>query len=149
MKTIFFFLSFFSALSAFAASYEIVGPCQAEATYKGDFPITDPISVGDMTMAILINQQIPYEGSTQGINSMMNTPTGNDAIEILSNSEVRAYGWCYEVDGVQPALMPGEYTLTGNEHVRWFYAYSVFRSGRWVSYCEPAYNVKPAPLCPQ
>jgi len=77
----------------------------------------------------------------------LGTPTGMEAIEALSNEELRAYGWCYEVDGRQPAEMPNEVILNGSEHLKWFYAFSLSRRNVWVSYCEPAHLVRPVALC--
>jgi hypothetical protein len=81
------------------------------------------------------------------MSSILNTPTGDDSLEVISNSEMRAYGWCYEVNGAQPAVMPDKAILKGGEHVRWFYAFSHYVAGKWVSVCEPAYTVQPAALC--
>jgi hypothetical protein len=91
---------------------------------------------------------IPYIGSELGFNSILNTPVDREAIEFPAPDEIRAYGWCYEVDGRQPEGMPNEVSLKGNENLRWFYAFALHKGGEWVSYCTPAHTVKPAKLCP-
>ena len=69
------------------------------------------------------------------------------AIEWLGPNELRAYGWCYEVDGIQPEVMPSGYLLKGSEKLVWFFAFSHYREGKFVSQCEPAYAVKSEKFC--
>jgi hypothetical protein len=135
--------------SARAATYEIVGPCDETPAYQGEFAVKEPLSVGALTELILKNLQVPYVKAGPGFSSIMNTPTNAASVEYLSATELRAYGWCYSVDGVEPALMPDQLELQGPEHVRWWYAFSHLKDGEWLSYCEPAYTVKPALLCPK
>jgi hypothetical protein len=130
-----------------AATYEIVGPCDETPAYTGDFAVAQEISVGEMTESILKGLQVPYIKAGAGFSSIMNTPTNAASVEYLGATELRAYGWCYSVDGVEPAMMPDQFILQGTEHVRWWYAFSHLKDGEWLSYCEPAYTVKPALLC--
>jgi hypothetical protein len=142
----FILLALFPLLSH-ALTFEVVGPCQAKPVYSGAMAVEKPMSAGRATLEILNREGIPFVGSESGLNSILGTPTGLAAIEVLSEEELRAYGWCYEVDGRQPAEMPGELILRGTEHLRWFYAFSLSRRDVWVSYCEPAHTVKPETLC--
>jgi hypothetical protein len=146
-------LAFFSALlfsiSATAASYEIVGPCSATPVAQGEMNVAQGTTVGDFTKTILDQQKIPYKEAGAGFSSILSTPVGAASVEYLNASELRAYGWCYSVDGVEPSLMPGEYVLQGEETIRWWYAFSHLVKGEWVSYCEPAYTVGPGTLCPK
>ncbi|RZJ25676.1 MAG: DUF4430 domain-containing protein, partial [Flavobacterium sp.] len=57
-------------------------------------------SLGFLTEFLLNKGQIPYTGDKSGIASIAGSPVGDDAIEVLSDSKLRAYGWCVEVDGV-------------------------------------------------
>ncbi len=144
---IFLALLFFSSPSAFALSYEIVGACEERPLYQGQHP-AGAASAGAATIEILEKLGLPFQGSEGGINSILHTPVGDEALEILSDTEMRAYGWCFEVDGLQPDVMPDKIPLRGSERLRWFYAFSHYKAGEWVSYCEPAYLVRPASLCP-
>ena len=104
--------------------------------------------MGKASVAIFERDAIPYMGSELGFNSILNTPTDKEAIEFPAPGEIRAYGWCFEVDGRQPMGMPNEIKLNGDEHLRWFYAFALYKERKWVSYCTPAYTVKPTKLCP-
>jgi hypothetical protein len=141
------FLSALLEVSAHALTIEIIGACSDQPAYSGSENYSN-LSVGLATMKYLNQHSIPYKGSESGIASILGTPTGDDSIEVINDHEMRAYGWCFEVDGVQPDLMPDQVILLGPEHLKWFYAFSYYDSGKWITYCEPAYTVKPKSLCP-
>jgi hypothetical protein len=141
------FLLFFPFL-AHALTFEVVGSCRAEPERQGEYRVAGETNVGRASVEIFEKYGIPYVGSELGFNSILNTPVDREAIEFPAPDEIRAYGWCFEVDGRQPMGMPNEVALRGNEHLRWFHAFALYRKGEWVSYCTPAYTVKPAKLCP-
>lgn len=132
-----------------ALSFEVVGPCRAEPEFQVvEVELAADSTVGSASVEILDRHKIPYIGSELGFNSILNTPVDKEAIEFPAPGEIRAYGWCFEVDGEQPMNMPHEIGLKGHERVRWFYAFGLYRRGEWISYCTPAHTVKPAKLCP-
>lgn len=131
-----------------ALSFEVVGPCRAAPEFRVEHELVMPATVGSASVEILDRHQIPYIGSELGFNSILNTPVDRDAIEFPAPDEIRAYGWCFELNGKQPMNMPHEIALNGSEHLRWFYAFALYRKGEWVSYCTPAHTIKPAKLCP-
>jgi hypothetical protein len=93
---------------------------------------------------------IPYLGTESGFNSILGTPTGDGAIEILSDTKMRAYGWCYSVNGVKPDVIPQDYFFkTQDDELVWFYGYSTYDDGEWVDYCVPSFTVKASQFCPQ
>jgi hypothetical protein len=49
-------------------------------------------NVGELTVATLTKFGIPFTGSVEGIASAFETPPGKEALEILSETEMRAYG---------------------------------------------------------
>jgi len=142
MKTLTAIILFWS-LSAAAFTYEIVEPCASKAVYSGTIALSTPLSVGQATMNVLDAEKAPYIGSELGFNSILNTPTGDEAMTIVSDKEARFYGWCYEVDGVQPSVLAHEFVLKGEEHLRWFYGYALFKDGQWLEYCTPSSVNKP------
>lgn len=147
MTVIFLILAlFYSGDFAKALTYEIVGACSAVPAYHGSHE-NFPTDAGTATVAILERNKIPFLGSAAGIHSILNTPVGDEAIEVINDQEMRAYGWCYEVDDKQPDVMPDKVMLTGSEHLKWFYAFSHYKSGNWLTYCEPAFTVKPKNIC--
>lgn len=130
-----------------AAVLEVVGPCSPVPEVLQTREIVAGTSVGAMTVTALEANHIPFHGSAEGIYSILGTPEGDGAIEVISDKKMRAYGWCYEVDGKQPDVMPDKILLQGSEHVKWFYAFSLYKDGDWRSYCEPAYKVRRKDLC--
>lgn len=105
-------------------------------------------NVGELTIETLKKFGIPFKGTYEGLNSAFETPVGKEAIEVISPDEMRAYGWCYSVDGEAPEVYPHE-AFIGPEtkSVVWHFGYARYFQGQWVTQCTPAYSVKPAFLC--
>jgi hypothetical protein len=77
---------------------------------------------------------------------MFFTPTGEDALEILSRRQMRSYGWCYTVDGVAPEVYPSDFLIEETTGViEWFFGYAFYDSGEWLSQCEPL-HLSPYPF---
>ncbi len=149
MKKIIFTTVFLFAYTAWGVTLSIIGPCSATPEYKSTQALLKPTTVGQFTIEFLDNNQIPYVGSEEGLNSILNTPYDKKAIEVLGENEMRAYGWCYSVDGLEPAVMPHEFELKGDETVIWWYAFSHWKAGQWLTYCTPAHSVAQPQLCPK
>lgn len=82
-----------------------------------------------------------YEGSSAGVKSINEL---GSALEVLSDTQMNAYGWCYRVDGEISDLLADQYRLTGSERqIEWFYAYAHLEKNDWTSMCVPA-DHKPA-----
>lgn len=82
-----------------------------------------------------------YQGSSAGVSSVNDL---GSALEVLSDTQMNAYGWCYRVDGEISDLLADQYRLTGNERqIDWFYAYAHLEKNDWTSMCVPA-DHKPA-----
>lgn len=126
---------------------EFVGPCSSRPLIKQSFPVQFP-TVGHTTAAFLRGHRIPYKGGIEGIQTLFGTPVGMDAMEVISDREMRSYGWCYRVDGQVPEVFPHHYPVSPRtKKISWFYGFAHYLNGQWVSQCEPAYKVKPAFLC--
>lgn len=128
----------FISISAQAATFEVVG-IRGETLLKRN---VDPVgSVGRLSDRILIDalqtgRLGEYSGSDRGVTSINRL---GSALEVLSDTDMNAYGWCYLVDGVESGLMADEFELTGNERsVKWFYAYARLRGNVWTAMCVPA-----------
>lgn len=139
-----FILAVAVPLPVMAIELSFVGPCSEEFIMKTQ--TTEEFAhVGELTMAVLDKFSIPYQGSAEGMASVLGY--GN-YMETLSANEFRAYGWCYKVDGVIPEVFPYEAYLTPeNKSVTWVYGFSHFKNGQWLSQCEEAFKVKPKELC--
>ena len=120
------------------AAYEftIEDPCSDQPILRADLNQYGT-TLGDVTIEALKKSNIPFKGSREGVASMLNTPTGDESVDILSNYEMRAFGWCYELNGKMLESMPdGVITDEKTRSVRWFYAYAHYLKGDWISQCE-------------
>jgi hypothetical protein len=135
------------ATSALATTVEIQSPCAPTLAASGPVQACGR-SVGATTTHFLDARGIEYVGDDSGMVSILGTPYGDAALEILSDTAMRAYGWCYLVDGVEPDVMPDQLILTGDETaVTWFYAYSLYADGAWKEYCTPVHETLPPFIC--
>ena len=67
------------------------------------------------------------------------------AIEIVSENEMYAYGWCYSVNGFEPNVYPHEVFINpeGDDQIIWWFGFAHYLNGQWLSMCEPSYERKP------
>lgn len=135
------------SFSSHAVELKFIGPCDENFIMRT--LVTEEFSnVGELTVATLTKFSIPFKGTHEGFNSIFNTPTGMETMEVLSDEEMRAYGWCYSVDGVAPEVYPHEAPVTSEtKTITWTYGFAHYYKGEWISQCTPAYKVKPAFLC--
>lgn len=151
MKKLIQFFILFCLLHPFtsqAIEFKITGPCSVKPLFMNNQTIQLPDNLGALTLQILQKNQIPYIGSQAGINSIYATPIGLDAIEVVNDEELRAYGWCFAIDNQVPDLMPDQIKITDQfTKIHWFYAYSTSIRNEWVDYCVPAYQVKSPQFC--
>ena len=135
--------------SVYAASISFVGPCEEAPLFATEIAVERKASVGQLTIKVLDLNEIDYIGSEIGMNSIFNTPTDTEAIEIISREELYAYGWCYSVNGAEPQVYPNEVFVEpqGQEEIIWWYGYAHYKKGKWLSQCLPANKRKPDFLC--
>lgn len=125
-----------------AIEWEIVGQKSPIAEHRGSKEVDLKKSTGEITLEILEGNHIPFVGNEAGINSILGTPTGDAAIVIVSDDTMRAYGWCFEVDGKQPDVMPDKFFIpTQASRLKWFFAFSLYEKGEWKSFCTPAHTL--------
>lgn len=137
------------SLGSYAISYEVIGPCSSNPVHSGNFNINNSnTTAGTASVMIFDKNKIPYVGTESGFSSIVNTPTGIDSIEVISDTKMRAYGWCYSVNDVEPSVVPSEYLLaSNNDKLSWFYAYSTYDNGVWLDYCVPSHKIKAPQFC--
>lgn len=135
------------SLSANAVELKFIGPCQESFIMKVNVK-EEYANVGQLTIETLKKFNIPYQGSYEGLASAFETPVGDASVEVISDFELRAYGWCFSVDGVSPEVYPHEVPVTPKtKSVVWHFGYARYYKGQWVTQCTPAWKVKPAFLC--
>ncbi|MFG1501367.1 DUF4430 domain-containing protein [Halobacteriovorax sp. XZX-3] len=132
---------------SFAATFEFVGPCKRGALFKTEMQLKKGSTVGSATIDLLNNFGIAYKGTQRAMNSIFDTPTGLDAMEVLSDTQMNAHGWCYSVNGQSPEVYPDEVPLGNGDHVMWWFGYAHYDSGEWLTQCEPTWMRAPSQFC--
>lgn len=128
-----------------AAEFEVIGPCSEKPVYN--FSVGDKFeTVADLTFHVLDKNKIPYSGTHKGISSLLNAPQGDEALEVLSDTQMRAYGWCYFVNGKVVMNYADETYLNPGDKVQWIYSYAWFDRD-WKSMCNPSYKLKSKFIC--
>jgi hypothetical protein len=143
------FLTLFS-LNSHAITWKVFGPCDSiNPVVQGEAIADLTQSVGANSVMIFDQHKVPYVGVAEGFNSIINTPIGLDSIEVVSDNELRAYGWCFLVNGRMPEAMPSQVHFKSQADVLiWFYAYSTNKNNEWMDdYCSPAYWIKAKQFC--
>jgi hypothetical protein len=144
-----FLLASFGTAVSMASTFQVIGPCSPQPLYQAEVRSQAP-TLGDLTVEVLKNAAIPFQGDRSGIKAIYNSPVGDDALEVLSNTQMRSYGWCVSINGQQPGVMPDEVKLTGSQnHIVWFYAFTLYDRGVWKNFCTPSYKVKSLAVCKQ
>ena len=97
-----------------------------------------PTNVGQVTFDVFTNAaragRLTFQGYPSGIVAI--DGEGNDEV-VISDREMKAYGWCFSVNGITPSTMPDRTPLlTENVQIVWYYAFAHYLNGAWVSMCE-------------
>ena len=145
--TLFFFL-FFSN-NAKAITWEIVSACQKAPIAKGHFKVKDlkKNSVGKTTLSIFEEKELSFEGNEVMIKNIEGLPGKFETIE-LEGQDFRSLGWCYEVNGKQPALyMNKVYFQSQSDHLTWVLGQASFIDGHWTEYCTPVHHFNYSFFC--
>jgi len=145
------FLFFILTTSTWASSLSLIGPCFETPAFEADFPVQEGESVGSYTIRFLDHYAIDYAGDEQAMSSILKTPIGRDAMEIInddpSNMEINAYGWCYSVNDVAPEVYPSDVQIKEGDKVKWWFGYARYLNGEWITQCSPSYLRQPDFLC--
>lgn len=138
---------FLLPIQIFAGTISFIGPCQKTPVFTQEF-FTVHNSVGAITVDILSMNSIPFKGTEKGMNSIFKTPTGLDAMEVISDTEMMAYGWCYSVNGFEPAEYPSDYFVAEADDILWWFGYAHYKNGKWITQCTPSHLRKSKQFCP-
>lgn len=131
-----------------ALEFQVRNLCNDQAAFEKKVPSQES-TLGDLTVAVFNQNQIPFQGDRSGLKAIFNSPVGDAALEVLSDSQMRAYGWCVLVDGKSPDRMPDEVLISEKtKTIRWFYAFALYDQGQWKDFCTPAHVAMPSQVCP-
>ena len=149
-KLVISFLIFAFVNFAEALQVDIIGACDPAALLSTAVELKDDeaVTLGDLTVKVLNENHIPFKGSAEGISQIYDSPIGDHALEVLSPSQMRAYGWCVHVDNFEPYEMPDKVMITNRvQKITWFYAYSLYDAGDWKDFCTAAWKERSLPYC--
>ena len=114
-------ISLILSLQAQAVTVEVIGD-KGTSLFKQNIGLMLPTNVGETTIAIFDQYSVPYVGSDSGIVEIYNL---KQEIEVVSDTEMKAYGWCYSIDGVVVETMPDATpVMTADTIIQWYYAYA-------------------------
>ena len=139
-------LSFLSFASR-GATLIVEDFCSANPLLDVQVEVAESMTVSDFTLQQLQSSNIAFQGAKEGINSILSSPTGMVALDVLNDQEMRAFGWCYTVDGQLSDAFMHQQPITNQSVVRWFFAYSYYQSGVWTDFCLPATYATSLGLC--
>lgn len=150
MKNLIIIIALLFSVNALSITVEIMDPCEHKSRAKGQIEILNPASVHEIVNFLFPTFDFSYELTQTSMIQIFNTPTDASSVEYVSSTNIRYYGWCYEVDGVMPDVTMDRFTVDPmiHEQIRWFYGYAELNDGNWVHYCEPLYNHPGQFICP-
>jgi hypothetical protein len=127
----------FALISTQAFAHLAIISHDSTSSFNYQFKASDiGLSVGELTIKMLDDYQVPYQGTEQGFNSILNSPTGLDAMVIISDSEMKTYGWCFEINGEIPEVYPNEVFINSiSDNVLWFWGFAHYKNGEWIVQC--------------
>lgn len=131
-----------------AAQITVSDPCSEEKWIQEMISPSIGRSIGEITVAVLEKNQIPFLGDEKGIRSIQNTVIGDEAIEIISNSEIKIYGWCFRLNGkLSEKYIHEIFSEKETDQIEWFFSYAHYLDGQWKAYCVPTSENKPNKIC--
>jgi hypothetical protein len=143
-----FFVAILLSQQAAAVTFKIQSLCSDKFLLTSEINAAPDDSVGSITIRALDKSTLPYTGSSEGISSIDNSPTGDGALEVISSTQMRAYGWCYSLNGVEPDAMPNQVLISNNTDViHWYFGYAEYKDGQWITYCTPTHVARPDFIC--
>jgi hypothetical protein len=149
MKKLILILISIASVQSQALTLKITGPCSEEPAYEAQVKANLSSSIGQISQEIFDAEKIWYVGSSSGFAAIDGSPTGSAAVEVVSENEMRAYGWCYSVNGKVANVMPDKLTPRSQEDVvEWFFGYATLKNNQWSSEpCAPAAKLKSNKFC--
>ena len=137
----------FIAISAHAGTISFIGPCEKNPLFSIEYQHQKNQSIGHLTIETLKKHNISFNGTEQQISSIFNTPVSSDAIEIISDTEMLAYGWCYSINGLEPNVYPDQIILEENDVVLWWFGYAHYKNEQWITQCAPSFQRRSNQFC--
>lgn len=135
-----FIVALLAVLPVSAATIEILNPT-GKSVFQKQASLIGQESIGSFSLRILNAAQalgeVKFTGDEDGI-EMING-FSNDT-KVISNTEIKAFGWCFSVNRTVPQTMANETPMTNEAAVVWFYGYAYYKNGGWQPGCVPAWK---------
>jgi hypothetical protein len=139
IKLAILFVLFSSSIKA--GEISVLRPCSNHPLVIEDINFTKIQNLGEITIDLLTRNNIDYVGEAYGINKIEGIPIHGNDLEIISDSEMKAYGWCFTVNGSVQEDYPDQIIPTSNDQITWFYGFAHYLKGKWIRQCVPASDV--------
>lgn len=124
----------FVSLNAYALTFKVIGK-NSEILFSSATEVSLPQTVGQISVDLFNKNQIPFVGDIDGI---VNVHGIESELDLISDTDMKAYGWCYSIDGIVPEDFVHKVSITAQDTVLvWFYGYAYYKAGEWVSQCVP------------
>ena len=130
---------------AHAVTVEVRGATSAQS-WTRTLARSDGDTVGSVTLRAL--EALQASGAISRFNAsddgVVSVEEMDNRLDVISDRRMHAYGWCYHLNGREPALMPDRVpVLRDSDRIEWFWAYAVYDSGDWREMCVPAGEARP------
>jgi hypothetical protein len=137
------------SVQAFALRFSVSELCSDSKYLDTQIEMDSNSTVSEVTLDTFSLFGVEFLGDERSISSIIGTPTGLEAYEVISDNEMRIYGWCFEVDGVQPDRFMHEINIDPkiHSHINWFFGSAHYKDGAWLTYCTPSFENKSPFIC--
>lgn len=146
-KTIFLISSLFFFVNSSALTFKVYGPCDTAPLLSKQITLEEAVSVGALTVSIFSENNVPYIGAESYMQSIFNSPYGLEAMEVLSDTQMRSHGFIFSVSGVVPTTYPHEVFVANEDDVVWYYGYVEYDRGVWGTEYLYTNKIKPSQFC--
>lgn len=122
----------FSFSSVQAVTLKVIGK-SGEVLFSDEQISSLPKTVGQVSVDFFNQNQVPFVGDIDGIVSIHGL---GSELDVISDTDMKAYGWCYSVNGVVPEDFVHKVNILEQktELIR-FYAYAYYKAGEWTQQC--------------
>ena len=134
MRLITFALVVLFSFTSNALTFKVIGK-DNEVLFQTETETTVPQTVGQISVELFNQNKIPFVGDIDGIVSVYEM---GSYLDLISDTDMKAYGWCYSVNGVVPEDFVHKVNISAQEtELIWFYAYAYYKAGDWIAQCVP------------
>lgn len=139
MKNFIFLAGALLCLDVHAVTFKVVGNVKEPVIEEQSVNAEIGESVGSISHRMFTSFQsqigLDYDGNESGVIRLAGL---KNEIEVISDREMKAYGWCYSVNGNAPDVMPDAFLIESEKDaILWFYAYTLYLDGVWLNQCTP------------